>query len=67
MYRNSEGYADPTAGKAIARICAEERRRKRRKPSSWPNRPFQDRTTYWIQVWPKENAGTMYIENKLEK
>ena len=67
MFRNSEGYADPTAGKALARICAEERRKKRRKYSSCPNRPFLDRTPYWTQVWPKENANTKNIDNKLEK
>lgn len=67
MYRNSEGYADPTAGKAIARICAEERRKKRRDSSSCPNLPFQNRTTYWIQVWPKDSTGKIFIDNKSEK
>lgn len=66
MYRNSEGYADPTAGKALARICAEERRKKHKKCSSRPNRPFQDRTTNRIQVCSKHNTGTLFIDNKLE-
>lgn len=25
VYRNHEGYSDPTAGKALANICREER------------------------------------------
>lgn len=29
MYRNSEGYADPTAGAAFAHIAYEERKQKR--------------------------------------
>lgn len=29
MYRNPEGYADPTAGAAIGRITAQERRARR--------------------------------------
>ena len=29
MYRNSEGYADPTAGAALAHIAYEERKQKR--------------------------------------
>ena len=29
MYRNSEGYADPTAGIAIARVMREERMKRR--------------------------------------
>ncbi len=29
MYRNSEGYADPTVGAALAHIAYEERRKRR--------------------------------------
>ena len=29
MFRNSEGYADPTAGSALAHITAEERAQRR--------------------------------------
>ena len=29
MYRNCEGYADPTVGRAFARIAYEERKKRR--------------------------------------
>lgn len=41
MYRNSEGYPDPTAGQAIANIMREQRRAaraKRRKAEQKPRK-----------------------------
>ena len=91
MFRNTEGYADPTAGAALAHISYEERRKKRRnhhenhssneqKPVIQKNyqtgnkksidhqhRPVENRTIKWIQIWPKDQAGKVYVENRMRK
>ena len=69
MYRNSEGYADPTVGAALAHIEYEERlkRRKaeRRRRNTEKERQdrilqnnqhsFQSSNIHWVKVWPKES------------
>ena len=88
-YRNSEGYADPTAGAALAHISNEERRKKKKnKQRCYHSVPYNkeiekklrkerrindarqqhshERTTYWVQMWPKDKAGTLYIEREME-
>lgn len=91
MFRNSEGYADPTAGAALKHISYEERqkkivskqrcchaiprnkeigeklRKKRRINDARQRHHSHERTTYWVQVWPKDKAGTIYIEREMEK
>ena len=46
LYRNAEGYSDPTAGKALENILREERRLRRR---------------LWTMIWrytDDRNSGT---------
>ena len=91
MFRNSEGYADPTAGAALKHISDEEKRKKSRNKrrycyaAHW-NKEIEEklqkerrvndaqlrhhtheRITYWVQMWPKEKAGTIFIEREMEK
>ena len=67
MYRNSEGYADPTAGAALAHIAYEERKKKRRDGRIIRNTGQKRATTqrkkrcssqkspnHWVKAWPKE-------------
>ena len=44
-YRNSEGYYDPTAGEALARITRKERSDRRKKARK--NRNREHRTEVW--------------------
>lgn len=71
MYRNSEGYADPTAGAALAHITYEERKKKshderikrnagkkRATSAQRKNRcSSQKCQNHWIKVWPKEQTA----------
>ena len=41
MYRNHEGYADPTAGTAISNIMHEKRKRKRKKAHVHAENPIK--------------------------
>ncbi len=47
MYKNSEGYNDPTAGEAIGRITGEEKKARsdRRKAQRKKNRQARGRNT----------------------
>lgn len=72
MFRNNEGYPDPTAGTALAHIAYEERRKRKqvrhikrkfaRKKSSnrwqliWID--FDNDQLHWIKAWPKEPEQT---------
>lgn len=91
MFRNSEGYADPTAGAALKHITYEESRKKRRNQarvnsttprnkgvrknprksqrlsSARKRQHSQKKITRWVQVWPKDKAGMVYIEREMEK
>ena len=71
MYRNSEGYADPTAGAALAHITYEERLEKRRAERlkreaerkrqaavrQKNQRSSPNRQIHWVKVWPKEESA----------
>ena len=70
MFRNSEGYADPTAGLALKRIMREERRARRSVPISVPmkttrptvNARSRGRTancTRWVKAYPKGGKDTI--------
>ena len=72
MYRNHEGYPDPTAGIAVERITQEEhmleeweklRKRNTSKRKRAHNRRKKVRTRQtcpsqirWIKAWPKDNG-----------
>ena len=47
---NSEGYRDPTAGKAYENICREERRKKRKRLKSSATSSRQSRGLQSLQV-----------------
>ena len=64
MFRNSEGYADPTAGLALKHIMREERRARRSVPISVPmkttrltvnarSRGRTENCTRWVKAYPK--------------
>ena len=68
MFRNGEGYPDPTAGAALARITYEEHQ-KRKKARHGRNRVTKRKSSesiqiiwldyhndqlHWIKAWPKE-------------
>ena len=66
MYRNSEGYKDPTAGAAMYRIACEERQkrkkarearreavRKQRKELEKQKRLLKKKPIHWVKAWPK--------------
>ena len=64
MYRNSEHYADPTAGAAFAHIAYEERKQRRlaaqkkkkakqRRKKRAQQRETHNSTTTWVLAWPK--------------
>ena len=71
MFRNSEVYADPTAGAALAQIAYEERMEKRRterlkreserkrQAAIWQKNQLSshNRQIHWIKVWPKEQSA----------
>lgn len=75
MYRNSEGYADPTAGAALAHIAYEERLEKRRaerlireaerkKQAAIRQKnqfPSHNRKIHWVKVWSKEQSAKLDI------
>ena len=68
MFRNGEGYPDPTAGAALAHISYEERQKrkqarniKRRLTNKNPSNICQmiwidlhNEQLHWIKAWPKE-------------
>ena len=81
MFRNLEGYPDPTAGTAMKRILYEESlaRRKAKKArrdaarkrqakdrrKAQPDR--QDVPTHWVKSWPKENARSISMSLEVKK
>ena len=50
-YRNSEGYFDPTAGKALARIMRDERKKETRNKSRKKGALKYDRTRVSQSNW----------------
>ena len=70
VFKNSEGYADPTAGAALAHIADEERRKAkeahrliqaaRRNERGGVRKRNQRR---WVKVWPK-NEGRIGGDSK---
>ena len=57
MYRNSEGYPDPTAGQAIANIMREQRRAARAK-----RRKADEAKATRLREWVMSNLGTEKLE-----
>ena len=65
-YRNSEGYADPTAGAALAHIEYEEHLKKRLEKKKRRNAAKKSRIaaneTYFqapcVKAWPSVNGGS---------
>lgn len=55
LYKNNEGYSDPTAGAAIAHIMHEERKKKKKvisgKAQRRPNSKSCELPARWIHVW----------------
>ena len=78
MYRNHEGYPDPTAGAALDRILREESlaRRKAKKArrdaarkaqaknrrKTWSEQ--QNAPTHWVKAWPKETTKNKMVIRK---
>ena len=58
-YRNSEGYFDPTAGKALARIMHDERKKKARNKSkskgAWKNDSARVSQSNWHSAKSNRN------------
>ena len=65
-YRNSEGYADPTAGAALAHIEYEERLKKRlekkKRRNATKKRRLAANEAYFqapcVKAWPSVNGGS---------
>ena len=60
MFKNSEGYADPTAGSVLAHIAREERQRVREAYRAVSDAVSRERgdirlksRVLWVKVWPK--------------
>ena len=60
MFRNSEGYADPTAGAALARLTYAERQRAREASQAIDEAVETERGntvrikhSRWVKAWPK--------------
>ena len=66
MFRNSEGYADPTAGLALKHIMREERRARRSVPMKTTrltvnarSRGRTENCTRWVKAYPKVGKDTI--------
>ena len=64
MFRNSKGYADPTAGAALSRFTYAERQIVREANTvideairKEQGNNMRTRRTRWVKAWPKEPAG----------
>ena len=78
MFRNSEGYPDPTAGAALAHIAYEERLKRKqawdsgrrltkKNPSNvchmiWVD--LQNEKLHWIKAWPKGTEDTTNMNTR---
>ena len=81
MFRNLEGYPDPTAGAAMKRILYEEslarRKAKKARRDAVRKRQAKDRRkvrpesqnvpTHWVKAWPKENARSVNVNMGVKK
>ncbi len=61
MFRNSKGYADPTAAAALARLSYAERQRAREASQAVDEAMKMERgdtvrikRNRWVKVWPKD-------------
>ena len=61
MFRNSKGYADPTAGAAFARLSYAERQRAKEASQAVDEAMVREhgdtvriKRSRWVKVWPRE-------------
>ncbi len=71
MFRNSKGYADPTAGAAFARLSYAERQRAKEASQTVDEAMGRERgdavrikRSHWVKAWPREpDRPTQQIRN----
>ena len=66
MFRNSKGYADPTAAAALARLSYAERQRAREASQAVDEAMGRERgdtvrikRSHWVKAWPREPDGSV--------
>ncbi len=64
MFRNSKGYADPTAGAALARLSYAERQRVREASQNVDEAMAREhgdtvriKRSRWVKAWPRDPKG----------